>query len=162
MLGPTTTTDEVHQLICRGSMCVKLALCPMTSDLHSQEDLMQLNHLNLCVHDLTEACTFFQNNFDLQLLERKKDAIAVMSDEHGFTLVLSNPRAFGYDQELQAYPGGFHIGFIQETSEQVDQAHRRLAAAGIQLSQEPKNMRGSYGFYFTALNDLLIEISCPL
>lgn len=26
---------------------------------------MQLNHLNLCVDDLTEAITFFQNHFDL-------------------------------------------------------------------------------------------------
>jgi len=122
---------------------------------------MQLNHINLCVNDLTEARTFFQNCFDFQFLEQKGNAIVVMTDGQGFTLVLSNPQAFGY-KEIQPYPGGFHVGFIQATSDQVDQMHRRLAAAGIQLPHEPKKMRGSYAFYFTALNDLLFEISCPL
>ena len=55
---------------------------------------MQLNHLNLCVNDLTEARTFFQNCFDFQFLEQKGEAVAIMTDGHGFTLVLSNPRAF--------------------------------------------------------------------
>jgi catechol-2,3-dioxygenase len=121
---------------------------------------MQLNHLNLCVNDLTEARAFFQNCFDFQFLEQKGDAVAIMTDGHGFTLVLSNPRAF--KQEIQPYPGGFHVGFLQETTGQVDQTYQRLAAAGIQLTQEPRKMRGSYGFYFTALNDILFEVSCPL
>jgi catechol 2,3-dioxygenase-like lactoylglutathione lyase family enzyme len=121
---------------------------------------MQLNHLNLCVDDLTEAISFFQNHFDFQFLEQKKDAIAVMTDGHGFTLVLSNPRAFG--NEMLPYPAGFHIGFLLETRDQVDLAYHRLAAANVQLTQEPRKMRGSYGFYFTALNDILFEISSPL
>ncbi len=121
---------------------------------------MQLNHLNLCVDNLTEACTFFQNCFDFQFLEQRKDAVAVMTDKHGFTLVLSNPRAFG--NEMLPYPEGFHIGFILETSGQVDLAYHRLAAAEVQLTQEPKKMRGSYGFYFTALNAILFEVSSPL
>src|SRR5690349_20192709 len=105
-LGPTTTADEVHLLTCRGSMRVKSLSRSRTSNLLSQEDLMQLNHLNLCVNDLNEARTFFQNYFDFQCLEQRKDAVAVMSDGHGFTLVLSNPRAFG--NELPPYPEGFH------------------------------------------------------
>ena len=121
---------------------------------------MQLNHLNLCVRDLTEACTFFQNCFDFQFLEQRKDAVAVMSDGHGFTLVLSNPRAF--KRELTPYPEDFHVGFLQATTDQVDKMYHRLLEAGIPLTQEPRNMRGSYGFYFTALNDILFEISCPL
>lgn len=120
---------------------------------------MQLNHLNLCVNDLTEARTFFQNHFDFQCLEQRKDAVAVMSDGHGFTLVLSNPRTFG--NELPPYPEGFHVGFLVQTGEQVDQTYHRLAAAGVQLPHQPRNIRGSYGFYFTALNDLLFEVSCP-
>lgn len=123
---------------------------------------MQLNHLNLCVLDLTEACTFFQDHFDFQLLEQKGNAIAVMTDGQGFTLVLSNSRAFGYQGDAQPYPEGFHIGFIQGTSTQVDQIYHRLAAADMQISHEPRKMHGSYGFYFTALNDVLFEISCPL
>jgi hypothetical protein len=60
------------------------------------------------------------------------------------------------------YPAGFHVGFILETGEQVDQAYRRLASAHVPLTQEPRKMRESYGFYFTALNDILFEVSCPL
>jgi catechol 2,3-dioxygenase-like lactoylglutathione lyase family enzyme len=121
---------------------------------------MQLNHLNLCVDDLTEARTFFQNCFDFQFLEQKGEAVAVMTDGYGFTLVLSNPRAF--KNEMRPYPEGFHVGFLLETSDQVDQAYRRLAAAGVQLTQEPRKIRGSYGFYFTALNGILFEVSSPL
>lgn len=121
---------------------------------------MQLNHLNLCVDDLAEARTFFQHCFGFQCLQQRKDAVAVMSDGHGFTLVLSNPRAFG--NEMLPYPEGFHIGFLLETSDQVDQAYRRLAATEVQLPQAPRKMRESYGFYFTALNTILFEVSCPL
>jgi catechol-2,3-dioxygenase len=121
---------------------------------------MQLNHLNLCVNDLAEARTFFQTCFDFQCLEQKKDAIAVMSDGHGFTLVLSSSQAFG--KQTLPYPEGFHIGFILASGEQVDQTYRRLSAAKIALSQEPRKIRGSYGFYFTALNQILFEVSCPL
>lgn len=121
---------------------------------------MQLNHLNLCVDDLAEARSFFQNFFDFQFLEQKGEAVAIMTDSHGFTLVLSNPRAF--KQELAPYPEGFHLGFLLDSSEQVDQAYRRLAAAEIHLTQEPRKIRGSYGFYFTVLNNILFEVSCPL
>ncbi|GHO85006.1 VOC family protein [Dictyobacter formicarum] len=121
---------------------------------------MQLNHINLCVNDLTAARNFFQTCFDFQLQEQKGDAVAVMNDGHGFLLVLSNTQAF--KSEAQPYPENFHLGFILETSDQVDQAYNRLAAAELQLPQRPRKIRGSYGFYFTALNDILFEVSCPL
>lgn len=121
---------------------------------------MQLNHLNLCVNDLTEARALFENHFDFQFLEQKGKALIVMTDGHGFTLVLMNTQAFG--KEIQPYPNGFHVGFILETNEQVEHMYHRLSTANVQLSHEPRNMRGSYVFYFTALNDILFEISCPL
>ncbi len=121
---------------------------------------MQLNHLNLCVDDLSAARHFFQSCFDFQFLEQKGEAVAIMSDGHGFTLVLSNPRAF--KNKMQPYPPGFHVGFLLETSDQVDQAYRRLAATEVQLPQKPGKIRDSYGFYFTALNDILFEVSCAL
>lgn len=121
---------------------------------------MQLNHLNLCVDNLREARTFFQNCFDFQCLEQKGDAIIIMTDGQGFTLVLSKLRTSA--DVMQTYPEGFHVGFILETSGQVDQTYRRLAAADIQIAHEPRKMRGSYGFYFTALNAILFEVSSSL
>jgi len=121
---------------------------------------MQLNHLNLCVNNLSEARIFFQNYFDFQFLEQKGEALVVMTDEHGFTLVLSDPTTFG--KEMQPYPEGFHIGFLLETIDQVDQVYHRLAATHGVVANAPRKMRGSYSFYFTALNALLFEISSPL
>ena len=60
------------------------------------------------------------------------------------------------------YPEGFHIGFIVETPAQVDDCYQRLAAAKVRLTHEPRKARGSYVFYFTALNSILFEVSCPL
>ncbi len=122
---------------------------------------MQLNHLNLCVDNLAEARDLFQRCFDFQFIEQKGDAIAVMTDGDGFTLVLSNPRAFG-GMTPTIYPEGFHVGFIVENPDLVNQIHRRLAAAAIHLDHEPRKIRDSYTFYFTALNAILFEVSCPL
>lgn len=122
---------------------------------------MRLNHLNLCVDDLTEARTLFEDCFDFHFLEQKGEAVIIMTDGHGFTLVLSNLQAFG--NELRPYPEGFHVGFILETPDRVDQAYTRLAAAAdVQIAHEPRKIRGSYGFYFTALNAILFEVSSPL
>ncbi|WP_045521245.1 VOC family protein [Neobacillus niacini] len=121
---------------------------------------MRLNHLNLCVDDLSEARHFFETFFDFHFLEQKGKALVVMSDENGFILVLSDPKAFKGKKEIR-YPEAFHIGFLVETSSEVDQAYDRLVAGGIQIDKEPYTMRGnSYGFYFTAFNGLLIEVSC--
>ncbi|MEH7355140.1 VOC family protein [Neobacillus drentensis] len=121
---------------------------------------MRLNHLNLCVDDLSEARHFFETYFDLQFLEQKGRALVVMSDESGFILVLSDPKAFKEKKDIR-YPEAFHIGFLVETSSEVDQAYDRLVAGGIEIDKEPYTMRGSsYGFYFTVFNGLLIEVSC--
>ena len=121
---------------------------------------MRLNHLNLCVDDLSEARHFFETYFDFQFLEQKGKALVVMSDESGFILVLSDPKAFKEKKDIR-YPEAFHIGFLVETSSEVDQAYDRLVAGGIEIDKEPYTMRGnSYGFYFTVFNGLLIEVSC--
>ncbi|AIE79878.1 glyoxalase family protein superfamily [Bacillus cereus] len=97
---------------------------------------------------------------DFQFLEQKGKALVVMSDESGFILVLSDPKAFKGNKEV-TYPEAFHIGFLVDTSNEVDQAYNRLVAGGIEIDKEPYAMRGSsYGFYFSMFNGLLIEVSC--
>ncbi|MNH84081.1 fosfomycin resistance protein FosB [compost metagenome] len=119
---------------------------------------MKLNHLNLCVHNLSEAIAFFQNVFDFQLVVQKGDFIAVMSDGHGFSLVLSKLRS---DQNMtDQYPKDFHLGFYVDTVSDVDQFYNKLAAAGIASEQEPKMIRDGYTLYFTALGGILFEVTC--
>ena len=43
--------------------------------------------------------------------------------------------------------------------EAVDAEYARLTAAGLQIPRPPREMRGTYGFYFQALDDLLFEVS---
>ncbi|HEY8597324.1 MAG TPA: VOC family protein [Thermomicrobiales bacterium] len=122
---------------------------------------MQLNHLNLCVNDLAEARLLFETALDFQTIEQKGQALAVLSDQHGFTLTLSDVRRFGGETPV-VYPRGFHVGFFRETQGEVDSAYARLLAAGIASEPAPRAMHGSYGFYFTALGGLLFEIACPV
>jgi catechol 2,3-dioxygenase-like lactoylglutathione lyase family enzyme len=121
---------------------------------------MRFNHLNLCVDQLDEARDFFATFLDFQFVEQKGEAIVVMSDGHGFTLVLSHLRTAV--SKPQQYPDGFHVGFIVETPQQVDQVYQRLTLAPVELAHEPRNIRNTYTFYFTALNGILFEVSSPL
>jgi catechol 2,3-dioxygenase-like lactoylglutathione lyase family enzyme len=122
---------------------------------------MRLNHVNLVVEDLDGAQDFFRRLFGFVLLDRKGDAVVVMDDGQGFTLVLSNAQAFGGEPPVR-YPEGFHVGFILETREEVDRSHERLTATGVDTGRGPRRMRESYSFYFEALSGILFEVSCPV
>ncbi|TVX96657.1 VOC family protein [Cohnella terricola] len=119
---------------------------------------MRLNHLNLCVENLDEAREFFREFFDFNLVDQKGNAIAVMNDGHGFTLVLSNPVSFG--GTVPEYPKDFHVGFYVDSTDEVDRLCDRLAAANLLSDQKPKNMRGGYTLYFNALGGILFEVTC--
>lgn len=120
---------------------------------------MRLNHLNLVVRDLDEARVFFETCFAMRLVTQKADAVAVLADEGGFTLVLSSFSAFR--QEPQPYPSLFHVGFLPTTRDEVDDAFARIQAAGVAVEKGPRAIRDGYGFYFTALDGILFEVSCP-
>ncbi|MFC3798004.1 VOC family protein [Cohnella sp. GCM10012308] len=119
---------------------------------------MKLNHLNLCVNHMSEAVALFADIFDFELVDRKGDAISVMKDEAGFTLVLSRLATFG--GEIPTYPEGFHVGFYVDTKEEVDGFFLRLMSAGLAGKEGgPKPMRGGYTLYFKALDGILFEIT---
>lgn len=121
---------------------------------------MQLNHLNLPAANLAEARALFIDLLGFQLLVQHGDLIVILSDGNGFTLALSNAAHFG--GETPRYPEGFHVGFLLDTTALVDEAYERVVGAGIAPEHRPHNQHGSYGFYFTALDGVLFEISCWL
>ncbi|CAG7649102.1 hypothetical protein PAESOLCIP111_05801 [Paenibacillus solanacearum] len=118
---------------------------------------MRLNHLNLCVSNIIEARDFFRDIFDFRLVEQKGEAIAVMNDGHGFTLVLSGPRTNG--DAVAAYPQDFHVGFYVDTREEVDRFCDRLVAADVAVDHRPREIRGGYTLYFTALGGIMFEVT---
>jgi catechol 2,3-dioxygenase-like lactoylglutathione lyase family enzyme len=100
---------------------------------------MKINHLNLSVPDVPQTGRFFVEFFGLRLTEEKgRNALAVLYDDAGFSLILSN-----FDRKTTpSYPRDFHLGFIQEDREQAQAIHARLQAAGYSL-KSPQGMYGS-------------------
>lgn len=111
---------------------------------------MKRNHLNLVVPDRDAAQELFVDIFGFMVLLRRGDALAVLTGEDGFTLVLADSRRFGGDGAPR-YPETFHIGFLQETREAVDALYARRTTAPVELGHAPRMLHGSYGCYRTAL-----------
>lgn len=115
---------------------------------------MRLNHLNLTVVDVAKSRDFFETYFGLRcVVNRGRDALTVMVDDTGFVLTLNN-----FDREAEvAYPGAFHIGFMQDTQEKVNEIYERLKADGFE-PQPPREFHGAWTFYFTAPGGFMVEV----
>jgi len=115
---------------------------------------MALNHLNLTVPDVPRTREFFETYFGFRcVFERGRDALAVLVDESGFILALSN-----FDKAAKVeYPGAFHIGFMQKSREQVDEMYQRLKSDGFDL-KPPMEFHGAWTFYFHAPGGFLVEV----
>lgn len=120
---------------------------------------MKLNHLSLPVPDVAAATAFFETYFGFTCTGRKGDnMIAVLEDGEGFTLVLSKA-----DEDSKfSYARDFHIGFMQQTEAQVTEIYNNLKAGGINVERQPKKIRDTFGFYFTAPGGFLVEVACPM
>ncbi len=114
---------------------------------------MKLNHINLVVINVLTAIDLFGKYFGFTCIETKgNNAVAVLKGADDFTLVLMSAK----DNEL-VYPQAFHIGFMRETIEEVNEIHSKLKNAGFEVGPEPKKIRDSFGFYFTFEN-IMIEV----
>jgi lactoylglutathione lyase len=115
---------------------------------------MVLNHLNLTVPDVRQTREFFETYFGYQCIAvRGREALAVLTDESGFVLTLNN---FDNAAEVE-YPGAFHIGFMQQSRQQVDLMYERLKSAGL-AAEPPKEFHGAWTFYFRAPGGFLVEV----
>jgi lactoylglutathione lyase len=115
---------------------------------------MRLNHLNLTVPEVSRTREFFETYFGFQcFMARDDDTLVVLTDESGFVLTLSN---FGKASAVE-YPGAFHIGFMQESRERVDEIHQRLKSDGFDVGPT-KEFHGAWTFYFRAPGNFLVEV----
>ena len=118
---------------------------------------MKLNHLNLTVSNVPETFQFFEKYFGLKGFGSlaPNDAMGFMSDDNGLILALFK---VAKGVELK-YPAGFHIGFVQESEEQVNQINQRLIEDGYKVPK-PARMHGSWTFYFQAPGGFTVEVLC--
>lgn len=115
---------------------------------------MRLNHLNLTVPDVSRTQEFFETYFGFRcVVEKGRDALAVLVDESGFILTLNN---FEKSTAVE-YPRAFHIGFHQENRERVDEIYERFKSDGFDV-QPPRQFHGAWTFYLQAPGGFLVEV----
>ncbi len=115
---------------------------------------MRLNHVNLTVPDVPKTRKFFETYFEFRCVaDRGRGALAVLTDDSGFVLTLNN---FDKATEVE-YPGAFHIGFMQDSREQVDAIHQRLTTAGFDV-EPAREFHGAWTFYFRAPGGFLVDV----
>jgi len=113
---------------------------------------MRLNHLNLVVTDVQKCIDLFTHYFEFKCAETKGDnIIVILKNEDDFTLVIMSSK-----ENIQ-YPPAFHIGFMQENIETVNQLYENLKTGVIDVGHVPRKIRDTYGFYFT-FDNILIEV----
>src|SRR5215470_8470273 len=116
---------------------------------------MKLNHLNLTVSNVPETHRFLEKYFALKSYEgtEPREAMSFMRDDNSMVLSLFRA-ANGADPK---YPPGFHIGFIQDSEERVNEINQRLRDDGYDVPA-PARLHGSWTFYFKAPGGFTIEV----
>ncbi|AJH73239.1 hypothetical protein DJ86_1348 [Bacillus cereus ATCC 4342] len=112
---------------------------------------MKIKHLNLTVSDVAATREFLEKYFHLTCSGARGKGFAVMRDNDGFILTLMK----GKDVH---YPQTFHVGFPQESEEQVNKMNQRLKEDGF-LVEPPKHAH-AYTFYVEAPGGFTIEVMC--
>lgn len=118
---------------------------------------MNLNHLNLTVNDALETQAFLIKHFGMRPFEGARDsrAFAFLTDDSGMVLSLIR----GSRTEEIPYPPNFHIGFIVDSEERVNEINQRLREDGFEVDP-PARLHGSWTFYFKAPGGFVIEVQC--
>ena len=115
---------------------------------------MRLNHINLPVSDVATAAGFLREFFGLSnLRQRETRKRALLGDDNGMVVNISNFQ----DADSVQYPEFFHIGFIRDNREEVDEAHRRLVEAGYK-AEAPRSFHGSWTFFVEAPGGFTVEV----
>lgn len=116
---------------------------------------MTLNHLNLAVSDVLQTQQLLETYFGLRHLVPGSAALAILQDDAGLVLTLSN---FSKATAI-TYPEDFHLGFRQATEAQVNALHQRLLADGYAVDA-PRKAHSSWTFYWREPGGLLLEVLC--
>lgn len=111
---------------------------------------MKLNHLNLTVTDVLGTREFLETYFGFRGLGKANKNMSFLTDDNGLVLSLFRRAEVGY-------PDTFHVGFIQESEERVDEINQRLKDDGYDVDP-PSKQHGSWTFYFLAPGGFTIEV----
>jgi len=110
---------------------------------------MILNHLNLAVTDAGKAADFLVSYFGLRREPGGNKNFVVLRDDADIVLTLMKDKR-------TAYPGSFHIGFIQESEADVNTLNQRLKADGFDVA--PPERHHAWTFYVEAPGGITVEV----
>jgi catechol 2,3-dioxygenase-like lactoylglutathione lyase family enzyme len=111
---------------------------------------MKINHLNLTVTDVDAAAKFLEKYFGLRN-QGGDSKFTVLFDDNGMVLSLMKAGQV-------KYPGTFHIGFVQESDEQVNKIHQQLKDDGFDVPL-PQRLH-AWTFYVQAPGGFMVEVLC--
>lgn len=117
---------------------------------------MKLNHINLGVTDVPLAVEIFERFFGLRQADGmpRNDTMTFLLDDADSLISVFRARDV-------VYPKVFHIGFLQESPEQVRAIHAQLTQGGFTVP-EPVANHGRLTFYFDAPFGVVIEVEAFL
>ncbi|OWV83209.1 VOC family protein [Rhizobium sp. R693] len=119
---------------------------------------MLLNHLDLHVPDVQRTAAVLVTYFGFRQ-EFSRTGLVILRDEANFELVVSEPVAgFGTADQMRLGVSTYHIGFILNSTEAVDQMYASLQLADVELGRPPKAIRGGWLFYCTIPGRIQVEV----
>ena len=119
---------------------------------------MKLNHADLQVSNVSAARTFFETHFGFRCLFQRREELAILEDDAGFSFGVSNL----FHSEPPVYPRDFHIGFILEREADVRAVHERLLKGGVEMRTELSKGGPNLYFMCSGPDGIGIEVRAPL
>jgi catechol 2,3-dioxygenase-like lactoylglutathione lyase family enzyme len=115
---------------------------------------MHLNHLDLHVSDVPKTAALLEELLGLRVVSnRGSEAIAILEDGAGFTLVLQRMK-----RAEDRYPEGFHFGCLVDDEEMVVRFQQHARGGGLDVSDVLRNRRGVL-CYARIGDGILLEVS---
>ncbi len=118
---------------------------------------MRLNHVDLQVSDIDAAREFFEKHFRLRCIYRRERQIALLRDESGLELGVSNL----HGSPPPAYPPDFHVGFVLNSAADVRKIYERLKAEGIVIKIDLREGGPNVFFVCEGPDGIPVEIRAP-
>jgi catechol 2,3-dioxygenase-like lactoylglutathione lyase family enzyme len=118
---------------------------------------MKLNHPDLQVSDIHAARAFFEMHFGLHCSYTRRDEIALLEDDAGFSLAVSNL----FKNAAPVYPPDFHVGFVLEDAAQVEAIYEQLKSAGVSIKHDLAKGGPNLFFMCVGPDGIPVEVRAP-
>jgi catechol 2,3-dioxygenase-like lactoylglutathione lyase family enzyme len=118
---------------------------------------LKLNHVDLQVSNVDVAREFFENHFGLRRIYQRAGQLALLKDDAGLELGVSNLRC----SPPPTYPSDFHVGFVLDRADAVRKVYARFRDGGVRIKMELREGGPNLFFVCEGPEGIPIEIRAP-